>query len=311
MCNLSAPRFHDPEAARQHLEGIRWPDGPMCPHCGSTERIYAIKGGRSGLRKCGDCHKQFTVTVGTLFQGSHVPLNKWLMAVHLLCSSKKGMSSHQIHRTIRVTYKTAWFMIHRIREAMKDPYFTSTLGGGGGTVEADETFWGNVKKRDASEKGRAYQHKKKVFSLVERRGKVHHFHVPSVNSATLVPIMVKQIAQDTDVMTDEARQYLHIGTHLKSHGVVNHRCEDYARGPIHTNTLESYFSIFKHKLVGTYHHVAPKHLKRYVGPFGFRYNARKQSDAARADSALKGIDGKRLTYRRPVGRLAGECVIGP
>lgn len=311
MCNLSAPHFHDKNAARQHLEAIRWPDGPVCPHCGGTEKIYPIKGGRPGLYKCGDCRRQFTVTVGTLFEGSKVPLNKWLMAVYLMCSSKKGMSSHQIHRTIGVTYKTAWFMTHRIREAMKDPVFTSTLGGGGGAVEADETFWGNVKKRGESKKGRGYHHKEKVFSPVERGGKVRSFHVASVNAATLTPIMVNQIAKDTDVMTDEAAQYLRVGKHFQSHGVVRHGQGEYGRGPIHTNTIESYFSLFKRGLVGTYHHVAPKHLKRYVGEFDFRYNTRKESDAERTTSALKGIEGKRLTYRRPVGRLAGECVVSP
>ncbi len=296
--NLSAPHFHDADKAREYLEALRWPNGPVCPHCGGTEKNYLLKGKstRPGLHKCGDCREQFTVTVGTLFQDSKVPLNKWLMAVYLMSASKKAISSHQLHRMLGVTYKTAWFMTHRIREAMKDPVFTDKMGGNGSTVEVDETFWGNNKPR-GQKKGRGYAHKEKIFSLVERGGKVRSFHVPRVNAATLLPILKEQIAEDTHIVTDEAGQYVHLNKHFKSHGIVTHSKGEYVRGKIHTNTIESYFSIFKRGLIGTYHHVGPQHLKRYIGEFDFRYNNRKISDTERADLALIGIGGKRLYYR--------------
>ncbi|MHB1955839.1 MAG: IS1595 family transposase [Sulfobacillus sp.] len=296
--NLSTPHFHDADKAREYLEALRWPNGPICPHCGGTERNILLKGKstRPGLYKCGDCREQFTVTVGTLFQDSKVPLNKWLMAVYLMSASKKAISSHQLHRMLGVTYKTAWFMTHRIREAMKDPVFTDKMGGNGGTVEIDETFWGNNKPR-GQKKGRGYHHKEKIFSLVERGGKVRSFHVPRVNAATLLPIIKEQIAEDTHIVSDEAGQYVHVKKHFKSHGVVNHGNGEYVRGPIHTNTIESYFSILKRGLIGTYHHVGPQHLKRYIGEFDFRYNNRKLTDCERAAIALKGISGKRLLYR--------------
>lgn len=299
MCDLSAPQFHDKDKAREYLEALRWPNGPVCPHCGGCEKIYPIKGEkvRAGVYKCGDCRKQFTVTVGTLFEDSKVPLNKWLMAVHLMCASKKGISSHQLHRMLGVTYKTAWFMTHRIREAMNDPVFTTKMGGNGGAVEADETFWGNTKPR-GQKKGRGYAHKEKIFSLVDRStGEVRSFHVPRVNGKTLLPIMKEQIAADTHIMTDEAGQYFYVSKHFKDHGVVKHGQGEYTRGKIHTNTIEGYFSILKRGLIGTFHHVGPQHLKRYVGEFDFRYNNRKLSDKARADAALSGIEGKRLMYR--------------
>lgn len=298
MCNLSAPHFHDKDAARAYLEGIRWPDGPVCPHCGGLERIYRMGGGRPGLLKCGDCRKQFTVTVGTVFEGSKVPLNKWLMAVFLMCSSKKGVSSHQVHRTIGVTYKTAWFMTHRIREAMKDD--AGLMGSGGGTVEADETFWGNNKPRGASKKGRGYDHKMKVFTLVERGGRARSFHVPSVTAATLRPILKAQVAQDANLMTDEAAAYTKVGREFASHGVVRHGKGEYARGAVSTNTIESCFSLLKRGLVGTFHHVGEQHLQRYVTEFDFRWNYSKGNgfdDRARTDAALRGIEGRRLMYR--------------
>lgn len=302
MCNLTAPHFQDKDKARRYLEKQRWPDGPFCPHCGGVEKIYPITGktARDGLYKCGDCRKQFTVTVGTLFEGSKIPLNKWLMAVYLMCSSKKGISSHQLHRMLGITYKTAWFMTHRIREAMKDPVFTGKLGGGGGTVEADETFWGNTKPR-GQKKGRGYAHKEKIFSLVERGGSVRSFHVQSVNAKTLRPILREQIDASAHLITDEAAQYVlskpSIKNDFASYGFVRHSTGEYVRGGIHTNTIESYFSILKRGLVGTFHHVGPQHLKRYIGEFDFRYNNRHIDDTERADKALKGISGKRLMYR--------------
>jgi len=302
MCNLSAPHFHDKDLAREYLENLRWPDGAICPHCGGTEKIYAITGksARPGLYKCGDCKSQFTVTVVTLFEGSKIPLNKWLMAVYLMCSSKKGISSHQLHRMLGITYKSAWFMTHRIREAMKDPIFSTKLGGGGGTIEVDETFWGN-KKPKGQKKGRGYHHKEKIFSLVERGGTVRSFHVPAVNAKTLRPIMRQQIDESANIITDEAAQYVLSKPSMKndfaSHEYVRHGSGEYSRGRIHTNTIEGYFSILKRGLVGTFHHVGPQHLRRYIGEFDFRYNHRHITDAERSDVALRGIGGKRLIYR--------------
>lgn len=248
MTALTAPQFLDADLARKLIEALRWPNGPVCPHCGSEGKAWALtkhKAGaktRDGLYRCAsyECRKQFTVTVGTLFEGSKVPLNKWLMAVYLMCASKKDMSAHQLHRILDVTYKTAWFMCHRIRKAMADPVFTTKLGGCGGTVEVDETFWGNNKKVMGT-KGRGYAHKEKIFSLVERGGKVRSFHVPRVNSKTLLPIMKEHIAADANIMTDEAGQYFHVSKHFESHEFVRHGAGEYTRGQIHTNTIEDYF----------------------------------------------------------------------
>lgn len=298
---LNAPRFRDDEAARKHLESIRWPDGPICPHCGAFERISPLNGEthRAGLYFCGDCREQFTVTVGTVFERSKIPLHKWVLATHLLCASKKGMSSKQIERMLGVTYKTAWFMTHRIREAMK-PAYKGKLGSNGGTVEADETFWGNSKrsKKGRAYKGRGYEHKEKIFALVERGGDVRAFHVSAINSKTLKPILLAQMAKDAHLMTDEAHTYIGIGKEFASHDVVKHGKGEYSRGKAHTNTVEGYFSLLKRGLIGTYHHVGEQHLQRYVSEFDFRYNRREITDSERADSALKGISGKRLTYRR-------------
>ncbi len=196
---LNQSQFKDADSARKHLEKLRWPNGPVCPHCGNSGNNYSLKGKahRPGLHKCKFCRKQFSVTVGTLFERSKIPLHDWLKAVFLLCSSKKGMSSHQIHRILGVTYKTAWFMTHRIREAMSDPVFKTQLGGGGKIVEADETFWGT--KFDKAPKARGYEHKEKIFSLVERNGNVRSFHVQRVNGATLKPIIREQVARETHI----------------------------------------------------------------------------------------------------------------
>jgi len=311
MCNLTAPHFQDEDKAREHLEALRWPDGPVCPHCGVDGTAYKIsasptktKAGkvrpaRQGLYKCKDCRKQFSVTVGTVFERSKVPLTKWLMATYLLCSSKKGISSHQLHRMLGVTYKTAWFMTHRIREAMREG-FDGKLGGGGKIVEADETFGNERKPRSQGKKGRGYHHKSKVLALVERGGKVRSFHVPSVNATTLAPILKDQIASDSRLMTDEASQYTLVGREFADHGVVSHGIGEYVRGDIHTNVVEGYFAIFKRGLKGAYHHVSKKHLKRYLCEFDFRYNHRSSleiSDVRRAEVALSGIAGKRLMYR--------------
>jgi transposase-like protein len=300
MCDLSAPHFKDETKAREHLEALRWPNGPVCPECGVVGGHYAITT-RPGLWRCGEnkCRKQFTVTVGTVFERSKIPLTKWLMATYLMCSSKKGISSHQLHRMLGITYKSAWFMTHRIREAMREG-LEGQLGGGGKVVEADETFGNERKPRRQGKKGRGYHHKAKVLSLVERGGRVRSFHVPSVTAKTLAPILQEQIAADSRLMTDEASQYTLVGREFADHGVVKHGIGEYVRGDIHTNVVEGYFSIFKRGLMGAYHHVSKKHLKRYLCEFDYRYNYRSAlgvDDAQRAQIALEGISGKRLMYR--------------
>ena len=301
---FTAPRFTDEDAARKHLESIRWPRGPVCPHCGGTERQSRLSGEshRAGLLFCGECREQYTVTVGTVFERSKIPLHKWVLATHLLCSSKKGMSSHQLHRTLGVTYKTAWFMAHRIREAMGDNP-SGKLGGGGKIVEVDETYFGNKEGKTMRGKtgGAAMKDKRAIVALVERHGKVRSFHVPAVTNANLKEVLFKQVALDTHLMTDEATRYWNIGKLFDKHSSVNHGRKEYARGEVTTNTVEGYFSVLKRGLVGTYHHVGETHLQRYVREFDFRYNNRTAlgvTDAERTDAALKGISGKRLTYRR-------------
>lgn len=305
--NLTNPVYQDETKAREQLESIRWPDGPFCPHCGEAEKIGKLNGDshRNGVHKCYSCRKPFTVTVGTVFERSKIPLHKWILATHLMSVSKKGYSTHQLHRTLGVTYKTAWFMAHRIREAMREPNPTP-MGGEGQTVEADETFWGNPKRRWQSKKGRGYHHKEKVLTLVERGGRVRSFHVPSVTANTLRPILREQIHQDTQLVTDEAPYYVLSKPSIKKdfhkHDYVQHRIKEYVRGDIHTNTIENYFSILKRGLTGVYQHVGAKHLMRYLGEFDFRYDHRAKlgyDDTARARAALKGIGGKRLTYGSP------------
>lgn len=298
MCNLTEARFQDATAAREYLEATLWSNGPVCPHCGTINNAYATK--KPGLYRCGEkeCRKDFTVTVGTVFERSKVPLHKWLLASFLLCSSKKSMSSHQLHRTLGVTYKTAWFMAHRIREAMNiEP--EGQLGGGNEPVEVDETFWGNKDKHAPG--ARSYHHQMKVVSLVERNGEKRSFHVPNISPKTLRPILNAQIAAKARLMTDQAGVYEKIGPDFASHQVVNHTIKEYARGDVTTNTVESSFALLKRGLVGTFHHVGEQHLQRYVTEFDFRWNTRTKlgfNDIQRTEIALKGIVGKRLTYRR-------------
>ena len=285
MSDITVPRYKNEFAARRHLERVRWPDGPVCPHCGTVDRASRIKGGRKGLWFCNACRKQFSITVGTLFERSHVPLHKWLLAVHLLSSSKKGMSSHQLHRMLGVTYKTAWFMSHRIREAMRE-LNPGPLGGENKTVEADESYVGGKARNRAFRKPRK---KEAVFALVEREGKVRSFHVPAVNAKTLRPILVTQIDRKSYLMTDEWGSYVRVGREFAGHGTVNHSIKEYVRGGFwHTNTVENYFSILKRGITGVYQHVSQKHLKRYLGEFDFRYNARSLTDWERTAAALRG-----------------------
>ena len=301
MTDISNPVFHDEDKARAHLEGVRWPKGPYCPFCGEFDTVKGLppKGSMGkGWYHCKGCRKKFTVRVGTLYERSHVPLHKWLLATHLMCASKKGMSAHQLHRMLGVTYKTAWFMAHRIREGMRD-FKPAPVGGKNKVVEADETYVGGKAKN------RAYADppkKEAVFALVERDGSVHSFHVPNVSKDTLRPILVSHVDRKSYLMTDDAAVYKAPGNVFAGHGVVNHSIEEYVRGNFwHTNTIEGYFSILKRGINGVYHHVSQKHLRRYLGEFDFRYNQRMGlgiSDTERTEKALKGIEGKRLTYRR-------------
>lgn len=307
--HLNQPHFQDADKAREYLERTRWPQGPVCPHCGVIGDHYALKGKahRPGLWKCHDCREQFSVTVGTVFERSKIALNIWLQAVFFLCSSKKGMSSHQLHRMLGVTYKTAWFMTHRIREAMTNKN-GGLLGSGGEPVEVDETYWGtsSVGKRNKKVGRRiaGTAEKMKVVSLVQRGGDVRSFHVARVNARNMAPILREQIAQQAHLMTDEARAYILVGREFAKHSSVNHEAVEYARGDAHVNNLESFFNIFKRGLIGTFHHVGEQHLQRYLREFDFRYNHRKVTDEERTSSALKGISGKRLTYRRTTSEQA-------
>lgn len=298
MTNLTAPYFTDLTAAREYLEKLRWPEGPICPHCGVVGEHYALQGKahRAGLMKCKDCRKQFSVTVGTVFERSKVPLNKWLLATHLMCASKKGMSAHQIHRMLVITYKTAWFMCHRIREAMTVKA-TGKLGSSGQPVEVDETFWGNNKPRGGSKKGRGYAHKMKVLSLVERGGEKRSFHVANVSAKTLRPILTAQVSEKARLMTDEMSSYTMIGRGFAQHGVVTHSAGEYARDDVTTNSVESSFALLKRGLVGSFHKVSEAHLQRYVTEFDFRWNWRRVADAERSAALLGQIGGKRLQYR--------------
>ena len=295
MADLLAPHFTDADKAREYLEALRWPNGPVCPHCGTEGEHYALKGAshRAGLLKCKDCRKQFSVTVGTVFERSKIPLNKWLLAVHLMCASKKAMSSHQIHRMLGVTYKSAWFMTHRIREAMK-PGSTGLMGEGGGVVEADETFWGNNGKQPKGARG--FAHKMKVVSLVERDGEKRSVVVPNVNAKTLRSVLEANVSKSAHLMTDEHAGYTKVGREFASHGVTRHSRGEYAISAIHSNTAEASFSLLKRGLVGTFHHVGEQHLQRYVTEFDFRWNHRKTTDQERGDILLKSVAGKRLKY---------------
>lgn len=306
---LSEPYFHDEAAAFKALEAILWPDGPTCPHCGATDRINRLEGVkdkkgrvRLGLWKCYHCRGQFTVRKNTVFEASHLKLHQWFQAAFLMCSSKKGISSNQLARTLGCTVKTAWFVSHRLREAMRDGHI-GPMGGEGKFVEADETYIGgketNKHRSKRNSKNIGGMGKEIVFSLVEREGRVRSQHVPSVTAKTLRPILVAQLDAKTFLMTDDAGQYRHMHKDF-AHEVVNHGAGEYVRGEAHTNTVEGYFSVLKRGIIGTYHHVSQQHLKRYLAEFDFRYNHRQAlgvNDPMRTATVLAGIAGKRLTYR--------------
>ncbi len=300
MSLLSQPHFHSEAAAIARLEAIVWPQGPHCPRCGGFDRITPVKGGRPGLRRCGPCKREFTVTVGTIFERSHIKLHKWFQAAHLMASSKKGISAHQLHRTLKVTYKTAWFMEHRLREAMRELH-PAQSGGEGKTVEMDETYIGGKEGNRHRSKRltvRGSGGKEVAFSLVERGGSVRSYHVASVSNRNLRPVLDQQINATTRVISDEMGAKL--GRGFERYETVNHSIGEYVRGDVHTNTIEGYFSILKRGITGVYHHVSPQHLKRYLAEFDFRYNERAAlgvSDEARADRLVRGIVGKWLTYQ--------------
>lgn len=315
--NLTDPIFNDEDAARAHFEAIRWPDGRTCPHCGTVgnSTLMGGKTTRPGLYKCKDCRKPFTATMGTVYERSHIPLHKWLLATHLIVSSKKGISAHQLFRSLGFgSYKTAWFMAHRIREAMRSDDDTP-FGEGGGIVEVDETFIGHDKniKPAGEKKGRGYAHKHKVLSLIDRdTGRQRSMVVDSLKAADLVPILKANIAKEATVMTDEASYYAQLGAHFAGHSFTRHgagQYVDYENPLIHTNTIEGAFSIFKRGMKGIYQHCGKQHLHRYVAEFEFRYTNRAKvgiDDTARAKKALEGVVCKRLTYQQSDRRAAHQ-----
>ena len=305
MSILSQPQFHDEAAAFAYVEAALWPQGPVCPHCGGCDRISPIapnpeKRVRIGLKFCGQCRKQFTVRMGTIFEESKLPMTKWLQAIFLMVSSKKGVSSHQLHRTLECTYKTAWFLSHRIRAAMASGEL-GPFGAGGATVEVDETFIG---REPGEEVRRGVQHKMKVVVLVEREtGRARSFVVDNVTIDEVVPIVEANLHRETKLRTDESKLYVEMGKAFADHQSVNHSKDEYVRRndpTVHTNTIEGYFSIFKRGMKGVYQHCGKKHLHRYLAGFDFRYSYRVAlgvDDTKRAEIALEGVVGKRLTYR--------------
>jgi len=305
-----AKYFSDEDAARELLEEMRWgKSGAVCPRCGGadpyklTPKATSKKPGRKGLYKCRACRKQFTVTVGTVFEASHIPLSKWLLAIHLLASSKKGISAHQLHRNLGISYKGAWFMAHRLRYAMQQGPLTELLSG---TVEADETYIGGSRRgRADAKRGRPTQDSNKtpVMGLVERGGRLRAKPIERVTAKNITGAIFKDVnVWDSHLMTDEGRHYDRIGRKFKSHQTVKHTSGEYVRGKAHTNTIEGFFGILKRGINGVYHHVGRGHLSRYCDEFAFRYNTRTAlgySDGQRAAEMVAGAEGKRLTYKQP------------
>lgn len=303
--------FQDPIKARAWLEALLWADGRSCGYCGVVDESTELPA-RPGFYQCNACRKQFTVMVGTVFERSHIALNKWLLAAFLLCASKKGISAHQMHRMLGITYKSAWFMMHRLREAMTPSGKPTPMGGEGKVIEADETYLGKrdgrPSKPDSFVSGFGWishpkiETQRKIVALVERGGEARSFVVQKVDKATIRKVLFTNADRKSTIMTDELNVYPSVGANYADHQTVNHSKYEYARGNVSTNTVEGYFSIFKRGMVGTYQHVSEAHLHRYLAEFDFRYSNRAAleiDDAARAKKALKGITGKRLTYRRP------------
>jgi transposase-like protein len=312
MSQFNAKHFQTPEAARAYLEALRWGSERVCPHCGTINSSYVTK--KPGVYRCAskECRKDFSVTTKSVMESSHIKLHIWLQAFYLMASSKKGVSSHQLHRALGVTYKTAWFLSHRIREAMRNGGIVSPMGGEGSIVEADETYFGPVAKdkvRKTTTTGRPFtksgksgpSNKRAIVSLVERGGSVRSFHVAVADGASVRKIVMDNVSRDTRLHTDESKLYHGADAHFAMHETVNHSRKEYARGDVTTNSVEGYFSIFKRGMRGVYQHCAEKHLHRYLSEYDFRYNHRIKlgfNDGERADLAIKGAAGKRLTYRQ-------------
>jgi len=299
---LSAKHFHDEKAAYDYVEARLWPHGPVCPRCGGLDRIGKMKGKstRIGTYKCYDCRKPFTVKIGTIFESSHVKMNIWLQAMYLIAGSKKGISSNQLHRILGVTLKTAWFMTHRIREAMRDNNM-ELFGGEGGEVQADETYYGTKEGVTKARRAGGWGHKMQIVSLLDKRtGKTRSIHAPQLGSGEVAQIVRDNVSEESHLVTDEARYYVAVGKEFIGHTKVFHGTNNYVTDGRTTNDIEGYFSIFKRGMRGVYQHCREKHLHRYLAEFDFRYSNRTANgynDTERADELLKGAVGKRLTYQ--------------
>jgi transposase-like protein len=301
--DLTDPIFHDEAKAMAHIEADRWPDGVNCPFCGSVN-VHRMEGKtQAGMFLCNDCRDKFTVRTKTIFERSHIPLHKWLMATHIMAASKKSVSALQLQRMLGLgSYKSAWFMCHRIREAMK-PAKVGPLGGEGKIIEADETYIGgketnkHVSKREKGNLGG--KGKQVVFALVERDGMSHSFHVAKISGKDLRPFIVENVSRKSSLMTDEGGQYYHVGKEFARHETVNHGADEYVRGDAYTNTAEGRFALMKRAVYGAHHSISEAHLPRYLTEWDFKWNTRKMKDGERAALALKGAKGKRLTYRYP------------
>ena len=307
--DLTDPIFHDEAAARKHMEAIRWPNGPFCPHCGAVKGITRLEGEshRVGLHQCNNCRGHFTVTNGTVMERSHIPLSKWVLGFHLMAASKKGISAHQLHRMLHITYKAAWFMAHRIREAMRDEN-PPPLGGEGSVIEADEAYFGkkeipqpskNRRGRPYIKKGKAAE-KRPIFALVERGGEARAFSMPVVTAKNLREALVRNTDRKSQLHTDESQLYVEVGEEFRRHETVNHSAKEYFRDGVTTNTVEGFFGVFKRGMRGVYQHCGEQHLQRYLDEFTFRYNTRARfdiEDDERAAMALRAAEGKRLTYQ--------------
>jgi transposase-like protein len=306
LANLTA-YLSDEDTARQLFESLRWPNGAVCPHCGGdnpyklTPKATSKKPGRKGLYKCRACRKQFTVTVGTIFEDSHIPISKWLMAIHLLCASKKSMSAHQLHRMLGITYRAAWFMAHRLRHAMKDDAM-----GLSGIVEVDETYVGGPRRRRVGRPGPNDAIKTPIMALVERGGRVRAFPVERVTSGNMQKAIWETVERGAHVITDDLNVY-HATSLGYQHDTINHTRKEYVRGNIHTNTVEGFFGLLKRGIIGSFHHVSKGHLARYIDEFSFRYNNRAVSDGVRAGLLIEQTEGKRLTFREPKNALDGSA----
>ena len=297
--DLTNPIFTNEDAAREHFEKLRWPDGnPICPHCSVIDEATKLggKSHRPGLYQCNACRGAYTIRNGSIFERSHIPMHKWALAFHLMAASKKGMSAHQLHRMLGITYKSAWFMCHRIREAMRDTS-TTPMGGEGQSVQVDETYFGNTSKR-AKHYRKEKRAKQQIVALVEPGVKVRGFHVKTANAQVVRNIVVTNISRKSTLTTDDAYLYRKMGKEFADHTTVKHSHREYVNADgFHTNNVENFFGIFKRGMVGVYHKCDEQHLQRYVDEFSFRYSNRKVSDVERAVLAIKGAEGKRLMYR--------------